>query len=308
MLGLSPYLVPAQLTNSYPLGISWASIPGFKSSDAEQYAAQVNICQQATAMVDSRCNQVLRATQNTEQLYGPGTYRVNLQPTGNVRLLLSQWPILSVSAIQCAISNAFPLQWVSVANNAWFIERPPLMVAGSSAANDAGTGGQSIQMGPGYVWTGVRGMWLIETTYVAGWPHCGITQNASKGDAALYVDDCTGWAPVTPGGPTVSGVIYDTSGNQEAVSALATSAVTGPGVVSLETPLQYAHDAGVTYSALPGQVLWATALYAASLALTRGATATKIQDIAGTGGATAAGAVDLQRQADELLAPFARVV
>ena len=193
-------------------------------------------------MVDSRCNQVLRATQNTEQLYGPGTFRVNLQPTGNVRLLLSQWPVVSVSAIQVAQSNVFPLQWTQVANGAWFIERPPLMIAGSSAANDAGTGGQAVQMGPGYIWSGVRGLWLIETTNIAGWPHAGITQNASAGDTELYVDDCTGWAPVTPGGPTVSGVIYDTNGNQEAASALTTSATTGPGVISLSSPLTYSHD------------------------------------------------------------------
>ena len=313
MTGLvSPYIVPGQLTQ-FPLGISWQSIPTNSASDAVKYAAQVNICTQATAMADAKANQVLRATQQTEQLFGPGAWRVNALQNGNVRLLLSQWPILSVSAIQCALSNTFPLQWTSVTTGAWLVERPPLLVGASSAASDSGTGGQAVQMGPGYITWGYRGSYVIETTYVAGWPHAGITVAASAGDQVLNVDDCTGWAPASPGatgnaGLGCSGVIYDQLGNQESISCLAASATAGPGVLTLSSALQYAHSPGITVSALPGQVQWATALYAASLALTRGATATKIQDIAGTGGATASGAADLQKQADDLIRPFARVI
>ena len=102
MTGLvSPYIVPGQLTQ-FPLGVSWQSIPTNSASAAVKYAAQVNICTQATAMADAKANQVLRATTQTEQLFGPGGYRVNSLQSGNTRLLLSQWPILSVSAIQCA--------------------------------------------------------------------------------------------------------------------------------------------------------------------------------------------------------------
>src|ERR1700729_1034366 len=108
---VSPYIVPNQLTKGYALGISWQSIPSNSASDAEKYAAQVNLCQQATALVDARANQVLRATVQTEQLFGPGGFRVNALPNGNTRLLLSQWPILGVSAIQVAQANVFPLQW-----------------------------------------------------------------------------------------------------------------------------------------------------------------------------------------------------
>jgi hypothetical protein len=312
----SPYVVPGQLTKGYPLGISWQSIPTNSASDAEKYAAQVNICQQATAMADAKANQLLRASQNTEQLFGPGSWRVNALPNGNTRLLLSQWPIMSVSAIQVALSNVFPLQWTSVATGAWLVERPSLYITGSSAAADSGTGGQAVQMGPGYLlWGGGGsfGSYVIETTYIAGWPHAGITVVASAGDLVLNVDDCTGWAPTTPGaagiaGQGCSGVIYDQAGNQEPITCLAASTTAGPGVLTLATALQYAHSPGITVSALPGQIQWATALYAASLALTRGATATKIQDIAGTGGATASGAMDLQKQADELIKPFARVI
>ena len=305
---VSPYIVPGQLTNQFPTGVSWQSIPTNSASAAMKYAAQINICQMATAMADAKANQVLRATTQTEQLFGPGGYRVNSLQSGNTRLLLSQWPILSVSAIQCAPSNVFPLQWTQVTTGAWLVERPPLLVGPSSAASDSGTGGQAVQMGAGFIGGWGRGSYVIETTYIAGWSHAGITVDASPGDQTLNVDDCTGWAPPAAGGQGCSGVIYDQLGNQESISCLASSATAGPGVLTLSSALMYAHDAGITVSALPGQIQWATALYAASLALTRGATATKIQDIAGTGGASASGAMDLQKQADMLIKPFSRVV
>lgn len=303
----TPYVTPDQLQQR-STGVSWNSIPSVSSTKAQQYAAQQVLCQDATAMADGRCNQLLRATIQTEQLFGPD-YRVNQLPNGNTRLNLSQWPILQVTGIQVANASSFPWQFTSVVNGAWAVERPPLLVYNSSSAADSGTGGQSVQLGPGYVnWLNNRGGWVIETTYVAGWPHAGITSAATAGDITLQIDDCTGWAPATPGAQGCTGVIYDTLGNQEPVTCLAASTTQGPGTLSLATGLSYNHSDGVTVSALPGQVLWATVLYAASLALTRGATATKIQDIAGTGSGSTSGSLDLAKQADALLSPFRRVI
>jgi hypothetical protein len=303
----TPYVTPDQLQQR-STGVSWASIPSVSATPGQRYAAQQVLCQDATAMVDGRCNQLLRATIQTEQLFGPD-FRVNQLPNGNTRLTLSQWPILQVTGIRVANASSFPWQFTSVVNGAWAVERPPLLVYNSSAAADSGTGGQSVQLGPGYVnWLNNRGGWVIETTYAAGWPHAGITGDADAGDITLDVDDCTGWAPATAGAQGCTGVIYDTGGNQEPVTCLAASAVQGPGTLSLASGLLSDHAAGVTVSALPGQAQWATVLYAASLALTRGATATKIQDIAGTGGASASGSADLAKQADTLLTPFRRVI
>ena len=241
-------------------------------------------------MADAKANQVLRATQQTEQLEGPLGWRVNTHRNGNTRLLLSQWPVLSVSQIQYAVANSFPLSFSAVTANHWFVERPPLLVTGSSAAADSGTGGQAVQVGPGYI--APNGSYVIDTTYIAGWPHAGITvageRDRHRPERGRLHRLGTRHHRARREGCT--GVIYDQAGNQEAVTCLAASATSGPGVLTLAAPLQYAHDPGITVSALPGQIQWATACTAASLALTRGATATKIQDIAGTGGATAAGA------------------
>jgi hypothetical protein len=306
---LSPYVTPDQLT-MYPTGVSWDSIPNQRASDTEKYAAQVMLCQEATTMADARANQILRSTIQTEQLFGPGTYRVNSLPNGNTRLLLSQWPITSVTAVQWAVANAFPLQFNPVPNGAWLIERPPLMLPGSSAAADSGTGGQSIQVGMGNItWWAGRGGCVIDTTYAAGWPHCGLTQAAAAGDEILYVDDCTGWAPTAPGGQGCTGVIQDTAlGQQEAATVLAATATSGPGILTLSSALSSQHSPGILLSALPGQIQWATVLYAASLALTRGATATTIQTVRGGSQRTAGGHTTLKEQADCFLTPFMRVV
>jgi len=258
-------------------------------------------------MVDSECNQVLRSTMQTETLYGPG-YRLTVHNNGLTRLVLSQWPITAVTNIQVALAAVFPRQWTTVANSAFAIERPTLFLPGSSAPIDSATGGQAVVLGPGYVGRGAgHGGYVTETTYFSGWPHAGIAQAASAGDAILHVDDCTGWAPATVGGQGATGVIHDTGGNQEAVTCLASSVTTGPGILTLASTLQYAHSPGVLVSTLPDQVQWATILFCASLALTRGATATMIQTMGGGAGRTADGAAQMRMDACELLRPFKRV-
>ena len=264
---------------------------------------------QATGMADACCNQLLRATLQAETLYGPGDFRVNQLPNGTTRLLLSQWPITAVTAIKVANAATLPYQWVPVMTGAWAVERPPLGLPGTSAAADSGTGGQSVILGAGYVdWLLGRGGYVIDTTYAAGWPHAGLTQDAAAGDLLLHVDDCTGWAPATTGGQGANGVIQDTAGTQEPVTVLASSVTSGPGVLSLSAALGSAHDAGVLVTALPSQIQWATALFAASIAMTRGSTATTIQTVGPRSQQTASGKDSLKAMAQEYLKPFARVI
>jgi len=264
------------------------------------------MCMTATGMADTRCNQILRSTQQTELLRGPGSYRVTLSKEGTVRLLLSQRPVTSVSAIEIAPAIPLPYQFRPVQQGNWAVGIPPLLVTSSTVAADSGMGGQWVLLGPCGVTSG--GNWAINTTYTAGWPHAGITKAASVGDETLTVDDVTGWAPAAGANGAV-GVIQDTAtGQQEAVTCLAAAAQngsgTGPGLLSLSAPLTYAHNVGLLVTCMPSQIQWATALYAASQALTRGSTATIIQTTRGGSGRTAGQALTLKQQADELLAPF----
>lgn len=309
---LTPYVTP-QILTSAPTGISWSTIPpGRGTTDRQRYAEQLNICMRATALADSYCNQPLRATLDTEYQSGPD-YRLTIQnQTGNARLILQRWPVLTIQSIQVS-ANSFPRQWQTVPVGFYDVEHPVVGLYGTSAPSSAGEGGQSILIAAGFVnWClGRNGFW-VKVQYVNGWPHTSLTQPAAVGDSMLHVDDCTGWATTSEalGSTGVTGVLYD-SGAQEVAQALATSAVAGPGTVTLTAAITHPHDVGVLYTSLPQSVMWACTLLGTAQALTRGATATTIQSIPGGGGVAGGGAVSavgLTSEAEVQLDPFRRTI
>jgi len=308
---LTPYVTPELLTSA-PTGISWSSIPpGRGTTPAQQLAEQANICARATGEADTYCNQVLRATLDTEIQQGPD-FRITVQNgTGNGRFILQRWPVLQI--VSLAVSpNVFPRQYAILPTNAYDIEHPVIGVYGSSAPSAAGEGGQSIVFAPGWVnWALGRNGYVVKCQYINGWPHTSLTAPTSAGATTLQVDDCTGWAVTSEalGVTGATGTVFD-SGSQEVAHVTAASAVAGPGSLTLSAPLQYAHAAGVMVSTLPQSVIWAVILYGSSIALTRGATATTVQTIPGGGGSTAGvkSPADLAGEAELLLDPFRRTV
>ena len=309
---LTPYVTPKILTQA-PTGISWSTIPPGRDVTYEmRLAEQSNICQRATAMVDSYCNQVLRATVDSEQLPGPD-FRMTIQTgVGTTRVVMQRWPILEILSVQVASNAVFPRQWTSLQQGYWDIEVPVVGLYGTSAPSSAGEGGQAIILPPGTVtWSLGRNGYLVRIDYVNGWPHTGLTTNAVAGDMTLSVDDCTGWSITgeNTGYVGATGTIYD-SGSQEVIQVTATSAVSGPGTLTLAIPITFNHDAGTMVSTLPQSIMWAAILYSSSIALTRGATATTIQTIPGGGGSTSGPKVpgDLAGEAELLLNPFRRVL
>ncbi len=262
-------------------------------------------------MIDTYCNQPLRATLDTEFQSGPD-YRITVQTgTGNGRVILQRWPVLSIESVAIS-ANTFPRQFQAVPANCYDIEHPVIGLYGTSVASGAGEGGQSILIQAGWInWgLGRNGFW-VRTQYVNGWPHTSLTQPANIGDMVLHVDDCTGWATTseTLGSTGVTGVIYDNSG-QEVAQATATSTTAGPGIVTLAAPLVFPHAAGTLFTSLPASVIQAGILFSTAQALTRGSTTTTVQSIpgAGTGAAGAKGVADLSAEAELLLNPFRRVI
>ena len=145
-------------------------------------------------------------------------------------------------------------------------------------------------------------------TYLSGWPHACLTQAASAGDGTIHVDDCTGWVITGTNAVQIgaAGIIYDAlGGGMEPVTCTAASAATGPGTLTLSSPLSYAHGTGIAVSAMPDTVIWAAALLAGRAALIRGATATTIQTTGGKQQATPGG---LEAEARSLLATFRRTI
>jgi hypothetical protein len=312
----TPYVTPLLLRQA-PTGISlgWSTIPpGAGVTDQQRLAAQATICAQASAQADEICNQPLRATVDVEQYSGPD-YRMTIQSdTGNVRMILARWPILQVSAVQVS-ANAFPRQWTSLQAGQWDIEFPPIGMYGTNAPSaSGGDGGQSIILAPYASWCLGRHGFLARVTYVNGWPHAGIMTLAQSGATSVAVDDCTGWAIESEFGVTgATGTVYDPLG-QEVIKVTGASAASGPGTLTLASPLRFAHSPGVMVSTLPASAVWAVTLLGANQALTRGATATAVQSVpgssttTGTGGGAGLNTRDLLGQAKALLKPFARTI
>lgn len=317
--GHTPYVTPEQL-NQWPTGVMWSTFPpktgGSPPTPAQQYAVLSMICLQATQRADQIVNQPLRSVQTTEELAGPN-YRVTVQnSSGNGRFIAARWPVTQVLSVQVAPNSGWPRQWTALPAGNFEPEFPVDGLYGASVPS-AGAGGQSILFAPGYVrwpcgWPGqtTRGRlaFRVSATYLSGWPHACLAQAASAGDGTIHVDDCTGWVITGTNAVQIgaAGIIYDAlGGGMEPVTCTAVSAATGPGTLTLSSPLSYAHGAGIAVSAMPDTVIWAAALLAGRAALIRGATATTIQTTGGKQQATPSG---LEAEARSLLATFRRTI
>lgn len=310
----TPYITPAMLVNA-PTGVSWSIIPFPKATTPQQLAEQTNICWRATSIVDGYCNQVLRATIDNEQMSGPGNYRVSVEnSTGNTRVILRRWPVTQILAVQVSPNASFPRRWVTVPTGFYDIEHPVLGVYTNTAPTSSADGGQSILVAPGYAgWVLGRNGFRILTSYINGWPHTSATSAITAGATTVQVDDVTGWAGAY-------GTIYDGDKTETfAVSSVSATtplalpngvgtAQTGPGTLTLSTPLSSDHASGVVLTTLPGSVIWATVLAAMAQALEAGIVSVSIQNIPGSLTAGGHGVSDIKTEYELLLEPYKRVI
>jgi len=274
----------------------------------QKVAALYNMCQSATQQVDEYCNQPLRATLATETQSGPDYWLTVQVGSGLGRMVLQRWPVTQITNVQVAASAGFPRQWTTVPAGYWDIERPPMGLYGTNAPSGAGEGGQAVLIAPSYVnWYNGRNGLRVQVQYVHGWPHTSLTATGSASSTTITVDDCTGWGP--PGSYSAAnattgaiGVVYD-GASQETITCTSASVTAGPGTLTLSSALQYTHSAGVMVSAMPANVIWATSLFTAADALTRGATATTVRSLPGhASGPT--GADELRVDAELKLRPY----
>lgn len=311
----TPYVTPATLVSA-PTGISWSTIPTFGASAAAQYAEQLNMCWRASAWIDAFCGQTLRATIDTEELIGPGAYRLNVDTnTGVARFVTSRTPVTSVLSAQFSYVGSIPAAWSPIPLNAMFIESPNIMSEFVSLSGASGP--YAIRIAPGYVsnWSG-RNSQRVQVTYCNGWANCGITQTIAAGGTTFTVDDCTGLMltnEVTGVPAGVNSWIHD-GANTEIVSVLSTSAMTGPGTVTLTTGCVFPHNVTpqqpfILFSRMPQDIQQAAIYHATSQALIRGATATTVQNMPGTSVPSGGGAsTAMLTSAQNILRPYKRVI
>ena len=279
--------------------------------------------QRATSKIDTFCNQVLRATIDTELLHGPD-YRVTVGPGSggivptpywggsmatNARIILARWPVLEVTNVQVS-PNAFPRNWTTVTSGYYEPETPPIGIYGSVAPADEAQGSQAIIVGGGFIsWALNRNGYAIKVTYVNGYPHTALTAAANAGDATISVQDTTGWAITNYFGTYTgaTGTIKDT-GQQEVIQVTTASVTAGPGTLTLAAPLTYPHPAGTVVTTLPGAVEQAAIWLCAAEALARGSTTTTIHDVGGHAQSSGGDVLGLIKMAEHLLKPYRRTI
>jgi hypothetical protein len=309
-----------------PTGIGWQGIPQPSSSLPAQQAEAMAILWRATSVVDTYANQVLRATVANEQLTGPGAPRFGFMPgTDQFMLTMRQWPISEILAIQYAY-NRPPLSWNTVKSTAYLINHPLVGAFTDTASATAPDGGWSIQLDTGAVGSSsgmsggrsARGLWRrnglrLWVSYTNGWPHTSLTSSAEAGASIVQVDDVTGWVGA-------SGFAYDGSSTEQvSVSAVAANsplglpngvgtAQSGPGTLTLSSPLAFGHAAWTLVSALPASVMQATILIATSQVLDSGIESITAQTLSGSTSLGGKGVSDLIGQIKDLLNPYRRVV
>jgi len=315
----TPYVTPDIIANA-PTGVPWNIIPFPKATSEQQLAEQTNICWRATGRVDSFCNQPLRATLDTEDTYGPD-YRLTIGQDGVARALVSRVPIVSVPAVRCSARSSFPRQWQVLPAGAAQPESPPLGVYNTTTFGSAGDINNAILIQPGYIsWAGGRNGYIVELTYLNGWPHAGLLTAPVAGATTFRVDDVTAWTGA-------AGFIYDGANTEQikVTSVVADNPVTvpggvsipvGPGTVTLATATTEAHPVGVVMSAIPPVIQWATIMYCAALVLESGASAVTIQSLPGSRSSGGTGIEQIIKDIEGdpathkqgILQPFCRVI
>lgn len=323
-LGLAPYVSPTTLLTA-PTGIDWSTIPpGDDVTPAQNMAEMWNMCARATSQVNGYCAQTLRATTDVEVCRGPD-YRVTVGPAAggrwgnsfwgsgyqrsNARIVLERWPVLQVSQVQVCANSTWPRVWTTLPAGWAEPEKPALGIYGSISPDSDANGSQAIIVGPGFIdWCHGRNGYVIQVSYVNGWPHTEISANVLAGATTVTVNDTTGWALANFQGTVTgaTGVIKD-SGQQEAVHVASASTTSGPGVLTLSTALAYPHVAGTILTTLPATVEKACIYFAAAEALTRGATSTTIHAVGGHAQGGGDGS-ELISEAELLLHPFRRTI
>ena len=242
-------------------------------------------------------------------------------------MIASRWPITEIFGGQVIPASAFNPnpQWTPMASYLFRASQQNVQTIGSLAAPDAsGVGPSFIEIAPGYMtWWSGRNAYRLQVAYQSGWPHATLTAPVLAGATTVDVDDVTGWAgaigAIYDGGQTETVTGESASATTPTTIFTSTTVQTGPGTITLASPLGYNHEAGITISALPESVVQAIILLCVAQALVRGATATVMPPVSNSkfgmqsqhqtsqrSGAITSGTLEMS--AYDLLTPYRRII
>lgn len=307
----TPYVTPATLIAA-PTGIGWSTIPVRNGTEQQQLAEQTNICWRATHDIDAMCNQPLRADLALETETGPG-FRLTIPTSGSgaARLVTQRSPVTEIIGGQYSPSSAFPPVWTPIPASSFMAGAGSIQTLGNSMPDASGAGSYFIDIAPGYItWINGRDGTRLQVAYISGWAHTSLTSAVAASATTLAVDDVTGWlgtmGQIYDGALTESFTVTAVSADNP-TTVFGASVPTGPGTLTLSSPLAYAHTSGILATALPYSVVWAAVLLCVAQALTRGATA--ITGPSMPGAMTHPGSPDeCKVEAEALITPYRRPI
>lgn len=224
----TPYITAEEFLTA-PTGVDSSQLVP-QGSTLTQEAALADLIARASARADLICKKVLAASLDVQS----GEYRI--WRDGTIRVPLDYSPLVSVNAVSLgyaagALTAMTDLSGIWPERRVARIPVPSLPSVYSYAQNPPAS---------------ARPGWLFaQVQYVSGWAHTTIAA-ASLGAQQVTPVSVYGLVPGLP-------MTIKDGANTEAVT-VASSYVPGSATVPLASPLQYAHSAGTTISAMPPAV------------------------------------------------------
>jgi hypothetical protein len=284
-----PYLTLQEFKNA-PTALDYGNLVVGGTQQAQD-AELTNAITRASSYIDNYCNQIIGATNDTEQ------QRVRVTPDGTLRFHPKNFPVVALTSLQYGFA---PNQLTTVPDPslAWFEEQEIIFPYGNMAYNQSSQG----PLGFGFTTNG-RAETFLKYSYVNGYANSVLAANTSIGATSLTVAEGAG---IVAGGMLN---LYDGASTERVT--VASTYTFGSTTVPLTSGLVYAHTAGVSVSNLPAAIKEATILMATAYLKIRGdasmtlqVTNTASQQSPGQGSGRIGTEVG---HVQELLKPFRRI-
>lgn len=244
----APYLTADEYRNA-PTSIDIDNLV-FNSSDPDvQNSELVNVIARASSWIDTYCNQVLGATEETE------SQRTRISPDGYIKFHPRYSPVIALTALQYGNPSTNLITATNIAS-AWIEDQQILYPYANLSTSITSQG--PLQFG--FPTTSGQQVY-IKYSYVNGYANT-LIASATATQSTLTVTDGTG---------IVDGLhmkIYDGMYSENVV--VADTYTFGSTTVPLTRPLVYSHTAGVSFSALPPAIKEAAILVTTSMLKIRG--------------------------------------
>ena len=285
----TPYLSLDEFKNA-PTALDYGNIVA-GGNQAAQDKELSNAITRASSYIDQFCNQVIGATNDTEQ------QRVRLRPDGTFRLHPKYFPVVALTSLSYGFTPLAQDQNVATdCSIAWLEEQEIIFPYAQMSNSWSSQGPLSFGMP-----SASRAETYVRYSYVNGYTNTNLAANVLAGATSITVADADGIVA----GQSIK--IYDGANTENVV--VGSTYTFGSTTVPLTAPLQFAHTTGASFSSLPAAVKQAAILITGAFLKIRG-DASLTMAVTNTPSAQADGNQRVSSDialAEEMLKPFRRI-